>query len=194
MKRCKKYSHISVIIILIFCISNIHSWAKTNYHPVTFGVKLGGSWDNIYGDGWNNDYKMGYSAGLFLEKRGRTLGIQAEATFATGRYGFFSGVPDVKNHYINLPLLLELKLLPKVYLQFGPQYSVLASSEFADGRSSSIFSDGGFLGVVGCQFWLSRSFFAGGRYLFSMSNWNAVSSENQWKPRSWQAYVGLRIF
>lgn len=167
----------------------------TKYIPkVDFGVKAGANFDNMKGNGWSKTYQAGYHGGLFLGFREQVFGVQGEALVSGGQYSLSPSGANVKNVYLQIPAMFELKLVPRVWLQAGPQYSLLFSSKFeTNGNATNYFKTGGFSGVAGLQILLPLHITIGARYLFGLSNWNENSKTNTWIPRSTQLYVGLKF-
>jgi len=172
-------------------------WAKGpgKYIPkVDFGVKFGGNFDNIKGNGWSNTYQSGYHGGAFIGFREQVFGFQGEALVSLAKYNLSPSNGEVNNVYLQIPALFQLKLIPRVWLQVGPQYSLLFSSKLQNNSSSTnYFKTGGAFGVAGIQILLPLHLTLGARYLFGLSNWNDMSSSNTWTMRSTQLFVGLKF-
>ncbi len=192
--------------IFIFLLSSITTQAKlstpitklpapTKYIPkLDFGVKFGGNFDNINGTGWNNTYQTGYHSGVFLGFREHVFGVQGEALLSSGQYTYIPNT-DVNNLYLHLPALLEIRVVPGIWLQSGPQYSFLLASKFAgNNNATNYFKQGGLSGVAGLQILLPLHLIIGARYIFGLSDWNEASnSSNTWKIHSVQLFAGFKF-
>jgi Outer membrane protein beta-barrel domain len=101
----------------------------------------------------------------------------------------------VKLNYLSIPVLLTYKLpLPILSLQLGPQFGILMNtSENITTNGTNAFKSGDFSMVIGAQVNLG-AFKAGARYVYGFTNIDAVTNVDEWKNRTIQLYVGLRIF
>ena len=192
-----KRSFFPAIIIAILFLLPTPSPAQMP-HPaklvpkVDFGIKFGGNYDNINGNGWSNTYQTGYNGGIFLGVREHIFGIQGEALIGSGRY-IFNGV-TVKNLYLHVPVLFQIRLVPRLWLQVGPQYSFLLSSKYASNdNATNYFKPGGVSGVAGLQLLLPLHLTLGARYSFGLTDWDNLSKNNTWTIRAMQLYVGFRL-
>lgn len=185
--------HVLLCAIFITFFFPISAYAK--YIPtMDFGIKFGGNFDNMNGNGWSNSYHTGYNGGLFLGFRENVFSVQGEALVSSGQFTHNPGT-DVKNMYVQVPVLFGVRLVPRLWLQLGPQYSLLASSKFADNSSATnYFKTGSFSGVAGVQLFLPLHLLIGARYIIGVTDCNNVSgSSDVWKQRTLQLYLGLKL-
>lgn len=160
----------------------------TKYVPkLDIGIKFGANYDHIKGTGWSDTYKTGYHGGMFVGFREQVFGVQGEALISSGQYTQTAG-PVVKNLYLNIPALFEIRMVPRMWLQLGPQYTFLLSSNGPD----NLFKAGGFSGAAGLQFLLPLHLTLGGRYIFGLSNLNPATN-NTWKQSSLQLFIGFKF-
>lgn len=105
----------------------------------TFGLKAGGNFANVYderGDDFRADGKLGFVGGVFMSiPLGDVFGIQPEILFsqkgfkATGTFlGTNYGLTRTTN-FIDIPLFIAVKPIPKLTILAGPQFSYLLSQK-----------------------------------------------------------------
>ncbi len=104
--------------------------AKANFaFGLSYGVKAGLNFSNIYSTNLKTDFKQGYLVGAYAKFDVIVLAIQPELLFSNRGY-VESGIQEVNLNYIDMPILLRIKLLPFVSLDVGPQFSRLVSKDF----------------------------------------------------------------
>jgi hypothetical protein len=101
----------------------------------TFGFKAGLNHSNVYdtqGDGFVAGPKWGYTAGIFMAiPIGKFLGFQPEVLYsqrgfkATGSIAGDAYSITRTTSWIDVPLLIQLKLTSFLTIMAGPQYSYL---------------------------------------------------------------------
>ena len=172
------------------------------------GVKIGANFTQLGGDSWVNTYQPGIHGGVILGVRKHKVGVQVEALISTAHYstqGLFDSVKkgDFRATYFDIPVMFEYrviggKLLPKVWVMAGPQFSNVMSiktlNDFA-GDAKSTFKSGYFAGVVGVEIRYMK-FTLGGRYvlgLTSINNENVAAAKGAWNSRTGQVYLGFRF-
>jgi hypothetical protein len=179
---------VASLIALLFAFS-ANAKLPTKFVPsVDLGIKIGTNFDRISGTGWTGTYQSGYHGGMFVGFREQVLGVQGEALVVSGRYATSSGT-NVKNLYLDIPGLFQIRLVSGLWFQVGPQYTLLLSSN----QAGDNFKAGGFSGVTGLQFMLPLHLTLGGRYIFGISDWNNIGG-GSWKQTSVQLSLGLRFF
>jgi hypothetical protein len=187
---------IAICFALLFStITNAKAPAPKSIIPkIDLGLKFGGNFDNIDGKSWSNTYHTGYHGGLFLGVRESIFGLQGEVLYNKGLYTYKSTGANVGNAYLDVPVLFQVKLVDRLWLQAGPQYSLLLSSKFtSNDKDASYFKTGGFSGVAGLQILLPLHLTIGARYVFGFTNWNDASSAEVWTQRSMQLFAGFRL-
>jgi hypothetical protein len=186
----------SVGVFLILSVTALHAkitGPKRDVPKLDLGIKFGGNYDHISGNGWNSNYHTGYNSGIFLGFRESFFGIQGEALAASARYTHAPNT-DINNLFLHVPVLFQIRLIPRVWLQAGPQYSFLLASRFAGGNNAAdYFKQSGFSGVAGIQVFLPLHLVVGARYIFGLSDWNNLSTNNPLKLYTTQLYAGFKF-
>lgn len=124
------------IIISLFFLGTFSATAQ----DIHFGVKGGLNLANFSTD-LEAQTAVGYHGGVFFAFELNRFGIRPELLYSTkGAETSFSftdpntqGITEVSNdanlRYLDVPVLLEYKVLPFVRLQAGPQFSLLLDQE-----------------------------------------------------------------
>ena len=177
------------------------------------GVKLGANLSMLDGQGWEGGYKTNILGGAWVSIHGNRLGVQVDGLFSQTSYttgptfnSIYSqylnaGKDSLKNgrfrlNYFNIPVLFQLRILSKAWLQVGPQYSGLVSVEDRDEfvkDAKGLFSTGTLSGVAGLQIQVTRHLNAGARYIFGVSDFNKTDVSESWKQYDVQIHVGYKI-
>jgi len=163
------------------------------------GVKVGANFDQLTGDTWTKDYKAGIQGGLTAGLRFKRIGVRVEALVSSVKYDVDMNGGSVQNVYLHVPVMLEIKLIPRIWLQLGPQYSNILSAKGSDGAPSDAkqyFNTSEVSAVGGLEARLPLHLIAGARYMLGLSdikssNYPGVS--DAWKQRVIQLYVGFRF-
>ena len=168
------------------------------------GLKTGANLQKIDGVPFKDKFTFGYQAGGYATI-GLTskIGIQPEILFSSVNadtathfstvYGF-KQVDKVKLNYLDIPILLNIKVAPFLTIQAGPQFSVLLDknkSLLKNGQTA--FKEGGIAAAAGLQLKFSKINIYG-RYVAGLNNLNDVNETNKWKNRNIQVGVGFNIF
>lgn len=206
-----------LLVLFIFSLSSpaqaqIPSVAKSMLPTFDLGIKAGANFANISGKTWESEYNVSYLAGIFLGVRAAKFGVQAEAFFSQESYtttglsglgsSFAGNVKDSVKHgsfrlnYLNIPILFQVKLLPMLWLQVGPQYSGVVSVKDVDGLTNdakSLFKSGSVSAVGGLELKLPLHLNAGVRYVLALSSINNTDVSGAWQQRTLQVHVGYRF-
>lgn len=215
MKKFFLYCFMAALFLTVF---QLFAAAQEN-KLFTAGIKAGANFNQVHGKYWSNGYKANFMGGVFAGLGKQKFGVQAEAlfsqnTFVTGS-GFRSLYQDAINpnnmkdsngtfkvSQLHVPLLINIRILTRVLLQAGPQFSGIVSIQDKNDflkDSKSIFKSG-WDGVVGLQINLPAGLHIGARYIFGLSNINNTSFTNPyngkeiediWKSRSFQVHLGI---
>jgi len=112
-----------------------------NRNNLQLGFKVGFNNSDIYdihGQGFSANPIYGPVAGTFLSiPFGKYFGIQPEillsekgfagsGTISDGEYSFFERL-----NFLDIPLMIQIKLAPNIYLLGGPEYSYLLSRSYS---------------------------------------------------------------
>lgn len=184
----------------------------TNRVRVSVGPKIGMNFSKLDGESWENGYKTNLLGGAWLSIHGERFGIQIEGLFSQTTYTtgqdfdeiykqyLEAGKDSLQNgmfrlNYFNIPVLAQVKLINRVWLQVGPQYSGLVSVKDVDNfvkDAESLFKNGTISLVTGLHIDLTRHVNVGGRYVMGLSNVNNTGLET-WKQRDIQVHLGYRF-
>jgi hypothetical protein len=199
-----------IIALLLPTLASAQLPPKPN---IDLGLKVGANFAQLRGDSWDNSYKANFLAGVFTGLRFKKFGVQVEGFFSQTKYttlgkDFYKDYPSVKFKqpvdstksgnfsvgYINIPILLQYKVLPMLWVQAGPQYSGIVSVNDADELvqdSKALFKNGDFCGVVGIEAKLPVKLVIGARYVFGLSSINNTSTSGAWQQNTIQLHLGF---
>lgn len=212
-----------IIFIASLCLLfSAISQAQIGKFSLDVGIKLGANLNKVEGEYWDNGYKANLMAGLYTSLNTRKWGVQVEplftqSTFSTGK-GFSDLYKDFyqtgrdsvvngtfKVSYYNIPILLNLKVFSKVWLQLGPQFSGTLSVKDKDNLmddAESFFKNSMISAVGGLWINLPAHFTLSGRYVFGLNNLNGNSNyiqysknvKDNWNQRLLQIGIGYTFF
>jgi hypothetical protein len=198
----KKNDMKQLIIFSAILFSGAMTASAQNFH---FGIKGGADLHKIQGYSFKEKFDLGYHAGVFAQigLPGK-LGLQPEiyysqvntevANSTTDIYGMpLMNVSEIKLSYINIPILLNFKVLPVLSLQAGPQFGIMTDknkSVYQSGKETFKSGDVGL--AAGLQLDLAKLRIYG-RYVNGLNNINNGSTD-KWKNQTLQFGIGLRIF
>jgi len=132
----------SILIFAIIALSGFKSYSQTettttavdHRSNLTFGVKLGLNYSNVYnvqGENFVADAKFGVALGGFVSiPLGSFIGIQPEILYSQKGYkssGTFLGTPygmTRTTNFIDVPIYFVVKPVENISILFGPQYSI----------------------------------------------------------------------
>ncbi len=177
---------------------------------IDLGIKAGVNFNTIHGNNWNSDYKTGLLGGAFVGIHAKRIGVVAEGLFTQTRYTtgkdfhslyheHYNNLSDsaksgsFRLNQLNIPLLLQVKLFPMVWLQLGPQFSTVVSVKDGDALlkdAADIFKKGDVGGIAGLEVKLPLGLRINGRYVFGFTDVNNTTVADTWKQRSFQLSVG----
>jgi len=206
----------------IFAVAGICTLVSAQKTGLDLGVKVGANLSQIDGKYWENGYKANFLGGAFLGLQGPRFGVQIEGIFSQSTYvagegfnelykDFFNqGKDSIKGgsfqvNYMSIPVLLNVKLLPFLKLQAGPQYSGIVNVKDKERLlkdAKGLFKSGSLDGVLGVWIDLPMRFNAGARYIIGLSNINdndGVAAGSQeisdaWRQKTLQIHVGYGLF
>lgn len=198
------------IFFTLLTVCGLYSSVNAQDLPVKadVGIKLGANFAQLGGDNWVKTYQPGIVGGVLVGVRKHKIGVQAEVLLNTSRYTMkdiqdSARKGDFRALYLDIPVLFEYrliggKLLPKVWIMAGPQFSSLMSvkslNDYA-GDAKSAFKSGYFAGVVGLEVRYAK-FTLGGRYVMGVTNINnedKTQIKQAWNARMGQLYLGFRF-
>jgi len=165
---------------------------------VMFGVKVGANFNEMSSSTvWSQSYKGGFVGGVFLGLHGKKLGVQGEALIHTAKFAYnISSSNYISTVNLDVPVLVEYKIIPRLWAQLGPQFtSVLSKTDHSTGISNSLATTD-FSGVMGLQGILPLHLVVGARYILGLVDQNSKSIQGvtgTWKNRSFQISLGFRF-
>ncbi len=185
---------------------------------VNAGIKLGANLAKLDGQTWDGGYKTNVLGGVFIRLHNGRWGVQAEGLFSQSEYttgkDFNAIYPlylqagkdslsrgSFKVSYFNIPLMVQLKILNRVWMQLGAQYSGVVSVKDEDEfvkDAEGLFDHGDISAVGGLWVDLPLHLNAGARYVLGFTNskndeLNKTATES-WKQRNVQIHIGWTIF
>ncbi len=125
------------------------------------GIKGGGNFTQVSGNGLDGSYKVAYQLGGFMEiDFSKPIGIQPEVLFsqsngktATNASSVYTGLAnnqDITLNYLSIPVLLRLNASKMITFLVGPQYSILVNNHQTTLQNGTqAFSNGDFAAVGG---------------------------------------------
>lgn len=184
----------------------------TNRVKVSLGPKIGMNFSKLDGESWESGYQTNLLGGVWISVHGERFGIQVEGLFSQTTYTtgqdfdeiykqyLEAGKDSLQNgmfrlNYFNIPVLAQIKLINRIWLQVGPQYSGLVSVKDVDNfvkDAESLFKSGTISLVTGLHIDLTRHLNIGGRYVIGLSDVENTGMES-WKQRDIQVHLGYRF-
>ena len=175
-------------------------FATSSFAQGKFGIKAGADLYKIDGKAFKEQFSFGYQAGAFAEiSLSKQFSLQPEVLFGQNTidtssnfsdiYGFNS-LSKVKLTYLKIPLMLNYKVNNAIYLQAGPQYSILMDQNLSlVNNGESAFKKGNLTLLGGLQLNIS-SIIIYGRYGIGLDNLNDIDNKEKWKSQTVQIGAG----
>jgi hypothetical protein len=170
------------------------------------GVRAGANMTRVDSKSFSEEFKYGYHAGLAAEIMfSKYFGIEPDLLFnqsnlQTGHafdtlYKSLNPgtIKNVRLNYLTIPILLDIRPLPFLTLQAGPQFGILMSKKqnlLEDGKSA--FTNGNLAMVGGVQLNL-LNFRVYGRYSVGLNSVNDIDNRDSWKSQTVQLGVGINL-
>ena len=206
----------STAVIVFLFSGSATSFAQdlpiANRIHVSLGPKVGMNLSKLDGQSWDGGYKTNLLGGVWLAVHGSRFGIQVEGLYTQTSYITGPGFDTIYNQYVvagkdslqngqfrlsyfNIPIMAQVKILNRVWLQVGPQYSGVVSvhdkDEFVN-DATKLFENGSISAVGGLWIEMTRHLNAGARYVMGLSNFNKTDLES-WKQRDVQIHIGYKF-
>ena len=194
----KKIISISVVLLIV-----VNLFAQDKF---SIGIKVGqnfSSVNNVAVDHNTASFHAGVTTHFGISEK---LGISPELILSQTK---LVTAPPVLNlignnsatqpetyhlNYLSIPILLDVKLMSKLSLQAGPQYSILLDQKKDGiGNASMAFNSGEFAFVGGAKLDLG-GFGLYGRYVVGLQNINELQNQASWKTTQWQLGIGMSLF
>lgn len=172
------------------------------------GAKAGSTVVKLDGISFKDQFRYGYHLGGFTEiflAKSKKVSIQPEVLFNQYSTSLDSNYKSlyqnvinsdqskVRLSYLSVPILLNYKLIGPVYLQAGPQFSILMdqSKNFLQ-NGGDAFKKGDFAMIGGAQVRIAKIYLTG-RYIVGLNNINDIDNKDQWKSQAVQISFGLSL-
>lgn len=168
-----KKTIISLVLLLV---------VKASIAQVSYGIKGGLNYSNIYSTNLNTNFKQGFHAGVYGKINLIILAVQPEILFSQRGY-VEENVKDVTLNYIDIPVMLKVKVFPMLSIDAGPQFSYLINEKI-DGIGNILTVQPDFKNSeVSAAFGASAQVWrlgASARYIVGLSELEkAITSKNQ---------------
>jgi hypothetical protein len=183
---------------------------------LSFGVKGGLQAQKMNGDGLKNVYSTGPLAGAFINLNKHRIGLQLESIWSQNEittdssfYGLYKQyynrindslkVGNFRFQTISLPILLNIKLTQKFWLQLGPQYSsnvsIIDKSDLIESgikilKNNNYNFIGGFWFQTGGESH-SLKLNMGARIIVGLNNINTINTYEVWTNQIFQVHLGI---
>jgi hypothetical protein len=190
---------LSILVMSLFIIQAASAQFR-------IGPKGGVNLVKVDGHPFSDQFRYAYHLGVFSEiVLSKKLSLQPEVVwnqYATTLDSNFKAVYEnltssdqakVKLNYLSVPLLLNYRLIGPIYLQAGPQFSILMNHDkkFLQ-NGADAFSQGDFAMVAGAQIRISKFYFTG-RYNIGLNNINDIDEKDKWKSQAIHLSVGIAL-
>lgn len=101
---------------------------------VDLGIKVGANFQDLSKNStFKSSYKGGVVGGAFLGVTKNKIGVEAEVLVKTVTYSTTATLTnqsvDIKGIYLDVPVLFEYRLVPRLWVQIGPQFSDMLSAK-----------------------------------------------------------------
>ena len=161
---------------------------------VTIGVKLGMNMQKLDGTQYESKFKSGILGGAFVSVDRKKVGIRVEGLLKSAKYTQVLNNMKVNALYVDVPLLLEYKIVPRLWIQAGPQFSSMLTAKNTNGDDvKSRFNTNDVSAVIGIEAALPLKLTVGARYIYGFNNLNEGSYGGELKSRSLQFSIGYRF-
>lgn len=172
------------------------------------GAKAGANLVKVDGKSFKDEFRYGYHLGGFADislTNDKKLSLQPEVLFnqySTTLDSNFKSVyqnvinsnqASVRLNYLQIPILLNYKLIGPLHLQAGPAFSVLMdqNKNFLQ-NGGDAFTRGDFSMIGGAQIKLAKLYLTG-RYVIGLANINDIDDKDKWKSQAIQLSLGLSL-
>lgn len=185
-----------------------------------WGARAGANFQQLAAFPFSNAYNTGGFGGAYIRRRKDFVGVQLEVNVANASYTTaypvghnFTSDRTVKNTdtttkgkfnslYVNIPLMLEIRMGYHFAFQFGAQYSYLLSNSDANDAftkkfgTADVFNKTNVSVLAGFEGDVCKKWAIGARYAIGMSDVNAGKYKpltDRWHIGSGQVYLTYRI-
>ena len=188
-----KYFLLSIILLF--------SFSCLNAQGLKFGIKVGADMNKLAAKGFDEGFTFGYHAGGFAEiKLSKKFSFQPEVYFRQQNMDTAAGFSDlsptiqkvsgISLKYLNIPLILNLKMSKGIAIQVGPKYSILMSGGDILQNGQDAFKKGDLSMLGGLQISVGGFIFYG-RYEVGLQNISDVTNSEKWTNQAIHLGLGL---
>ncbi len=172
---------------------------------IGFGLKAGANVQTISGDIWDHGSQAGWIGGFFARMYKNKIGGRVEVLFSGGKISSpvitdsAGNKGDFRTTRLEIPLMVEYSIIPKLAVTAGVQYSNLLTVENLtdiSGDIKKIFKQGEFSAIAGLEYKLPWHISIGGRYRYGLSNINNETISGMpgsWSTQAFQLFVCYTI-
>lgn len=192
---------LSILLIALFILQSASAQFR-------IGPKAGVNLVKVDGHPFSDQFRYAYHLGVFSEivlTPDKKLSLQPEVVwnqYSTTLDSNFKSVyqnltssdqSKVKLNYLSIPIVLNYRLLGPIYLQAGPQFSILMNQDkkFLQ-NGADAFKHGDFALLAGAQVRISKIYLTG-RYNIGLNNLNDIDNKDKWKSQAIHLSVGLAL-
>lgn len=204
-----------LLLLICICLPML-TFAQPGPLDVKLGLKAGMNFTRLQGSTWTGGYRSGILGGAFASVGVKKIGGQGEILISTTSFtgnaiNFHNNTADNNSllinpvdsssninynaTYIQIPVLLNLKLFGNAAIQLGPEYRGLLGVKDKDlllnKTPTDIFNASDIGGVIGVQLNLPLKINAGLRYSFGFNDQNISTVKESWKLSSIQLHLGF---
>ncbi|HVB03511.1 MAG TPA: outer membrane beta-barrel protein [Chitinophagaceae bacterium] len=194
------------LFILLMISSQGITCAMAQGTGFRLGLEGGANLDKISGQSFNQEFNFNYFLGAYANfGLSKGFGIQPEVIFSQSTATTTTNFNSIYNQsgiaqrhaslqYLSIPILASIALAPRIYLQLGPQYSIMINEDrtLVD-NGAQAFKSGNFAFVGGFWFRLPAHINLLARYSAGLGNINNLGDQDKWTSQSIQLGVGLTL-
>lgn len=195
-KKIMKSKIVLSVIVMAMSVS-------VSAQGLKFGIKGGADLHKISGQAFKSQFAFGYHLGVFAEvKLTSKFGIQPEIYFSqtdldtSDRFSSitqFSNVTHSKLTYLNVPVLLNYKIIKPLSLQAGPQLGfLLDKTSGLRSNGNDILESGDFGMAFGFQLHIPKVRVYG-RYFIGLNNIRDLGMGDSWKNQAVHIGIGYNL-
>ena len=203
MKRIKMLAACAVALIISTNTQAQLGIAKKVVPKVTIGGKLGLNMqqttvtDNVLKPTFDNGYNPGILGGLFVSVDKKKKGVRVEGLLKSAKLEGSGVAYSIRTLALDIPVLFEYRVVKRVWLQVGPQFTTLLSAKglgaYKDEDYKGTFRNSDLSLVGGVEVHLPMKLTAGVRYVKGFIDVNNTVGTEKWRNSSIQVSVGYRL-
>ena len=202
-----------VSLVLLLCghaiAQNANGVPDVYYTPLkaTGGLKLGANFGMMNGkEAFTNSYNEGVKGGVYIGSRNEYLGVKCELLLSSSRFSLqdtFQNGGHLSNFNLDVPVMLDVKVIPILWAQLGLQYSTLiASTQDPSGNEDpkTWFQTRNFSVLAGLECKVYKNFVLGARYVYGLTDIKSpkqpyiAALPSAWKNSTIETYLAFKVF